>query len=185
MAVSRRIAVLLIGSSIGVAVSGLSAYAGGGRDTVDTSKSQSSSKKSQTKATLITQKNFQKLSPKGLKTLIRMIDSGEDARVEGFSRSFSRHLFETALTDKAFVVLLLDELKPLRTVKKRKDYLSDVAYEVENPFEDLVQPAGMSTEEFDAYIDSQETPEALNERKIKLRLLKKWRWAPRQGMQAS
>lgn len=187
--VSRRFAVMSMGACACLALNPFPVSAGGDGGNAAAKQQESNSTTKRTKkpaqdkkTVLITRTYFKKISQSGFKELIQLIDSGQDAKVEGFSTRFSRHLFETALFDKDFVATTINEISQSRNVKERKDYLLSLRYDVENPYDDLVQPANMTYEEFQESIARQETPEVLRTRKAKVRLLKKWRWSPREGM---
>ena len=126
----RRRAIFSIAAGALVGCTALPALAGG--DGAERSKKKNtaaagtkSKPRSKAKAVLITQKNFRKLSERGLRTLIGQIDAGQDTRVEGFSRRMSKNLFGMALLARDFTVMVIAEMGEITGRKARRQYLTE------------------------------------------------------------
>lgn len=127
---SRRHAMFTIAATTLIAGTALPALAGGdGAERSKKKNSASSSPKSKpssaAKPVRITQKNFHKLSDRGLRTLIAQIDAGQDTRVEGFSRRMSKNLFGMALLGRDFTVMVIREMGETSGRRARRQYLTE------------------------------------------------------------
>ncbi len=187
---TRRFMLSATGAMLGVSLTGRAAFAEGGRDpqvpTEDISNDPPPKKRPNQKTrVMLTQKNYHRVSPKGLKRAIAGNKAGDEYRIIGFSKKMSQNIFEMTLLNRKKTLAIFKKMRTLKTKKAREQYLFGQEIGLDSKIREIdkdIEPKTMGDILFND--DKEYVKELKAERKklkAYLRLLRKWGAKPMEG----
>ena len=168
------------------------ASGGGGRDVEPSSQPISNdpppakkNKPGQKTNVMLTQKNYHRISTKGLQTAIKGIDAGHNYWIDGFTKKMSRNIFEMTLMERKRTLSIFKKMRTLTTHAQRRRYLLDREWDVDSEIDDLEDDMEAKVLEDILFDDDKEYVERLKKKVKRLKayrkLLRRWIKKPMEG----